>query len=467
MAGISSRAATQPPQVFAYAKPVATQRKLPTAVVESAVTIASGELAVNTISDQRTLDARAAGAWTLRFARTTPGVVSVVAVIIAATCLIAGAVCAVELNSRIAARAAVLDRSEPLAYAAQNLYAALSAADTAAATGFLATGETGPARARYQQAMADAAGALADLSAGATRAETRQAVGDATAQLAAYAGLVESARANNRQGYPIGSAYLREASSLMQGTLLPEAKKIFTGDLATVDDDQRAVGTVPVAGFVLLGVTLVAIGIGSVLMRARTNRVFNVGLVIAAVAVLLTAGWMVVVTRVAASHIEQSRSAEADRFGRLAKARIVAEQARTVETLQLIARGDPAAGEKSFFGLIDELENLLNGGPQTAQDGVAQWVTGHRDQIRVYLNGEYPAALARALGTEPGTSAASFAVVESSLRDEIEKSRATMREHVDSAGSLLAWSPAGILALMGVAAVATVVGLWPRLKEFL
>src|SRR5690349_17048425 len=271
-----------PASVF-LCKRVAARWRLPTAGVASAVTIASRQLAVNTMSDRRTLDVRAVGAWMRRFARTTPGIVSVVAVVIAAGCLIAGAVCAVQLNDRVAAHGAVLDRSEPLAYAAQNLYAALSAADAAAATGFLATGEAGPARVRYQQAMADAAGALADVSAAATRAETRQAVGDATAQLAGYAGLVDSARANNRQGHPIGSAYLREASALMQGTLLPEAEKIYAGDLVTVDDGQRAVGSVPVAGFLLLGVTLVAIGVGSVVMRARTNRVFNVGLVVAAI----------------------------------------------------------------------------------------------------------------------------------------------------------------------------------------
>jgi hypothetical protein len=253
----------------------------------------------------------------------------------------------------------------------------------------------------------------------------------------------------------------------MQGTLLPEAEKIYKGDLKTVDDDQRAVGTMPVAAFLLLGLTLVAIGVGSVLMRSRTNRLLNVGLVVAAIAVLLAAGWMIVVTRLAASHIEQARSAEADRFGRLTTARIVALQARTVETLQLIARGDPTAGEKSFFDHIHELETLLHDGPQPAQDGVSQWVAGHREQIRLYLNGEYPAAVAHAIGAEPGTSAAAFAVVESSLRDDIEKSRITMREHVASAGSFLAWSPVGTLALMAVAATATVAGLWPRLKEFL
>jgi hypothetical protein len=38
---------------------------------------------------------------------------------------------------------------------------------------------------------------------------------------------------------------------------------------------------------------------------------------------------------------------------------------------------------------------------------------------------------------------------------------------VATAGSRLTWSPTGTLILMVIAASATVVGLWPRLKEFL
>ena len=76
-----------------------------------------------------TLDARASGAWARRFARTTPGLVVVIAVAVAALCIIAGVVTAAAVNSRIAEQKAVLDHSEPFAYAAQNLYAASSAAD--------------------------------------------------------------------------------------------------------------------------------------------------------------------------------------------------------------------------------------------------------------------------------------------------------------------------------------------------
>jgi hypothetical protein len=57
--------------------------------------------------------------------------------------------------------------------------------------------------------------------------------------------------------------------------------------------------------------------------------------------------------------------------------------------------------------------------------------------------------------------------VEASLSDAIEQTRATLRDDVSAAGARLAWSPTGTLVLMVIAAAAAVVGLWPRLKEFL
>jgi len=416
----------------------------------------------------RTLDARASVAWLRRFARTTPGVVSVIAVAVAACCVIAGVVVAAQLDERIAEHDAVLDRSEPFAYAAQNLYVALSAADAAAASAYLASEiQTGPMRARYQKALADAASALADATAGATDVDTRTAMAEISAQLSAYTGLVESARVNNRLGLTVGSAYLREASSLMQTSLLPGAERIYTDNLAAVDEDQRAVESLPTAGLVLLGLVLVAIGVGSVILSRRTNRQFNLGLVVAAAVVLVVIGWIVVATRLAAGSIEDSRTEGTARFEQLAKARILAQQARTDETLQLIARGDITAGEKSFTGHIDDLGTQLGTAPSAAADGVTRWTASHRKQVEVYLGGDYPAAVALAIGTDPGASAAQFVLVETSLHDEIEQTRATLRDRVSAAGAWLAWSPTGTLVLMVVAAAAAVVGLWPRLKEFL
>jgi hypothetical protein len=66
--------------------------------------------------------------WLRRFAATTPGAIGAVLVVSVVLCLLSGIVCADQLSGKNARSDAVLERTEPLAYAAQSLYVALSAA---------------------------------------------------------------------------------------------------------------------------------------------------------------------------------------------------------------------------------------------------------------------------------------------------------------------------------------------------
>ena len=416
-----------------------------------------------------TLDRHASGVWVRRFARTTPGLVVVIAVAVAALCIAAGVVCAAAVNGRIAEQKAVLEHSEPFAYAAQNLYAASSAADAAAATAFLSGGTQTPLmRARYQQALAAAASALADATAGAPDAETRKALAEVSAQLATYTGLVEAARANNVQGFPIGSAYLREASSSMQTKVLPGAEKVYAADLARVDQAQRRVGSLPMVGLALLAVALAAIGIGSAIMYKRTNRTFNLGLVAAAVVVVLVMVW-IVGGRAPGGRRHRARP---NRGHGAVRATRGGSHPRPAGP----HRRNPATDHPRRHHRQREV--VLRPHRRPASPGSApprrqrrrpceKWVASHRMQVDAYRAGDYPAAVAQALGTDPGASGAQFAAVESSLRDAIEHARATMRGHVSDAGGYLVWLPTATLVLMALAAAAAVVGLWPRLKEFL
>ena len=415
-----------------------------------------------------TEDTRISTGWLRRLARTTPGVIGIIALAVGTICVVAGVVSGGQLDGRIDERNSVLTRSEPFAYAAQNLYAALSAADAAAASAFLSGGsETAEMRAHYRDALARASSALADATAGTTDIKARTDMAKISEQLSIYTGLVESARANNRQGHVIGSAYLREASALMQTSLLPAAESVYKANLTTAKDDQRTIGSLPIVTLALLALTLVGIAGGSLIMYRRTNRQFNIGLVVAATTVVVVAGWVVVATQLAAGEVERSRTEGSERFEQLAQARILAQQARTDETLELISRGDISAGEKSFDGHMAELSKRLDAAPAAAKDAVGKWIASHRKQVELYNSGDYPAAVAQAIGPDPAASAAQFAAVESSLRDGIERTRETLRDRVAAAGAWLAWSPTGTLVLMVVAASAAFVGLWPRLKEFL
>jgi hypothetical protein len=406
--------------------------------------------------------------WLRRFARTTPGLVGLVAVVVAGGCVITGIVLGGQLDGRVGRSDEVLNHSEPFAYSAQKLYAALSATDAAAATEYLSGGlETEAMRTRYQQALADAAEALTDATVGATDADTRTTLAQISADVGAYTGQVEAARANNRQGFAVGAAYFQEASNLMQTSMLPSAEKIYKSGIGAVEADQGAVASLPIVSLVLLVIVLALIVGASLILVGRTNRTFNRGLLGAGALVVVVIACVLVTNRLAAGDIQQSRTEGTARFEKLADARVLAQKARTDETLELINHGDITSGEKSFTNHIGALSALLDQGPVAALDGVRAWTAGHAKQVELYQGGDYPGAVTQAIGPDPAASAAQFAAVETSLTDAIEKTRATLRDDVSSAGAWLAWTPTLTLVLMVIAAAAAVGGLWPRLKEFL
>jgi hypothetical protein len=423
---------------------------------------------VTVTQTSRVLDARGAVAWLRRFARTSPGLVVLSGVVVASSCLAAGLICGAALHSSVDQRRGVLDHSEPFAYAAQNLYAALSSADAAAATSFLSGGTQTPLmRARYQQALTAAASALADATAGAPDVATREALAAISARLVTYSGLVEAARANNVQRFPLGSAYLREASSVMQNDLLPAARSILSAGLARVDQAQRQVASPPIASVVSLTVALATIGACSVLMLTLTNRRFNIGLVGSGLLIVVVVVWIVAGTRLAADDINRARSEGTARFGDLAEARILAQQARTDEMLQIIARGDADVGEAAYARHIQSLHARLGGESPSTAAAVDRWVAAHGIQTDAYRAGEYQRAVDLAIGPDGGGSAPEFAIVESNLRSEMEAARVRQREGLSDAGRYLAGAPTTTVVAMVLAAAAAAFGLWPRLKEFL
>ncbi|WP_336085645.1 hypothetical protein [Nocardia sp. SSK8] len=409
--------------------------------------------------------------WVRRFAATTPGVIGAVLVVTTIACLLAGSTVGGQLDAKIERTDQVLDRTEPLAFAAQSLYVSLSAADAGAATAFLSGGIESPqVRDTYEQALADAAAALAEATAGATDAQSRAIVARIAADLPTYTGLVETARANNRQGFPVGSAYLRQASDLMQTSLLPQAEQLNEARFAAVRADQDRVGALPWTGVLLLLLVLVACAVGSLLLLRRTNRLVNAGVALAAAATLLALLWTAGATVAAAQVLDTGDDGAGARLEHLAGARILAQQARTDETLALITRGDITVPEKSFQTHTTELAQRLNdagAGDSDAVRALTNWTAGHNAQRTAYEKADYAGAVAQAIGTAPDSSATSFARLDEELRGALAQARADLRDGVDDAGTLLTLSPFGTLALLLAAAGAVITGLWPRIKEFL
>ncbi|MQY24781.1 hypothetical protein NRB56_03340 [Nocardia sp. RB56] len=409
--------------------------------------------------------------WLRRFAVTTPGVLVAIAFGAVLLCLVTGLIGASELNDRTGRRDTALQREEPLADAAQRLYVALSAADASAASAFLSGGVESPQiRAQYRQSLTDAANALAAATAGVGDPATRQIVARIDADLPVYTGLVESARANNRQGFPVGSAYLREASALMQNSLLPTAAQLTTQRYAAVRSDQRVITRPPWITVVLLLLVVAGAVAGSRILLRRTNRLFNLGLVAAAAAAVLALVWIVAATVAAHGAIDGGPSGTAARTESLARARILAQQARTDETLELITRGDTQAPEDDFKAKTTTLRDRLGaaagpGSPMPQQ--LARWLDGHALQVNAYNGANYLAAVDQAIGTGPDSSTRRFTDLDNALRDAIADSRDHLREDIGNGGDSWSGCELGTLGLMVFAAIAAVGGLWPRLKEFL
>ena len=102
----------------------------------------------------------------------------------------------------------------------QAIRSSLTQADAAATNAFLVGGlEPADQRASYNGGIARATASIAAASSGSSADAPELA--EINQVLARYAGLIESARANNRQGFPVGAAYLRQAGNLLRTDGLP------------------------------------------------------------------------------------------------------------------------------------------------------------------------------------------------------------------------------------------------------
>src|SRR6516165_3047806 len=175
---------------------------------------------------------------------TTPGRLGLLLVGLVLLSLAWGVLAALTAEQHASAASDVVAVSEPLSLDAEQIYQSLSDADATAASAFLVGGlEPAADLQRYNADIAQAAVRIEAASAllGSSAARTQlpgqpskqaTATGDDLATLSAglpvYADEVGTARADNRIGYPLGAAYLREASNMLRDTLLPAASDIYT-----------------------------------------------------------------------------------------------------------------------------------------------------------------------------------------------------------------------------------------------
>ena len=100
--------------------------------------------------------------------------------------------------------------------------------------------------------------------------------------LAVYTDLIATARANDNVGNPVGVAYLREASALMQNTILPLAERLYAEQARAVADTLTHTAQLPATAITVTTVVLIALAIAHMYLARKSRRRCNPGLIVAA-----------------------------------------------------------------------------------------------------------------------------------------------------------------------------------------
>lgn len=421
---------------------------------------------------------------------TTPGKMLTLTMILSVAIFAAGYSMSQSADQRQGSLDVLLSSTEPMSYSAHNLYTSLSLADTIATTGFVQAGvESENTRSRYNAAIDRASVSAAESAAGmaADGSRTVRLVTDIQRQLPVYTGLVESARANNRLGNPVGVAYMAEASSLMREEILPAASELFTITSERVSEEQRKLTMpqfVPLSG--LLAAVLFLL-IAQYWLWRVTRRRLNRGF-LAATALMLTAILWVSASNFATWQAGNRGFAEAAMpWDSLTTSRIMAQQARTTETLVLVRRQSFDETEVSFDQTVDSISTALEDVEQAdtyqdperserllsaARESLLHWENAHAGLARALESGDYERAVVLSTGApeENGgspTAASAYASLDSTLGTLISDARASMRAFINDGLAATTLVSTVVMILSLAAVIAVWLGIRPRFREYL
>jgi len=347
----------------------------------------------------------------------------------------------------------------------QKIQSNLLSADATATNAFLVGGLEPPAqRAAYDQAMSSTSSLIAEA------AQAQRADGTALAalnlQVLGYAAMIEQARANNRQGLPVGAQYLRNASAQLRSEALPVLDNLVSANAARAADEMT-VG----AGYVVLVLTLLALGgviAAQIWLARRFKRKINVGMLAGSIVLFVLAVVSLIVVVQLHSALNQISSGSLAAVNTAADARIDANDAKSNESLTLIARGSGQAFEaawKSSANSVTESVGRLTDKPEL----VSQWqaYTDVHTQIRALDDGgQWDKAVAKATGSASDSSNTAFGAFDSNLAGYLDS------VSQDASDSLAAEQPgmvvAAILFLLGGVAAALLGrrGVTERLREY-
>jgi hypothetical protein len=362
------------------------------------------------------------------------------------------------------ANRAAADNTEQLVRV-QNIQSTLFRADALATTAFLTGGLEPPEqRAAYDDAIETVTRQITEAA--EAQPADREALADLSAAVTDYNATIAQARANNRQGFPVGAEYLRTASTglrdtSVEGSAIPIAKALVAANAERAEDELGAQHP-----FLILLPGLAALGLLFWVNRKlaqRFRRRINLGV---AAAALTVAALTVVAVVVAAVQAGDNNDLEAGSYRasyRESTARTAANDAKANESLRLISRGSGQVYEDRWDAASEVvLTNASNETVPLWQD----YVTVHEQIVALDEGGRYDAAVRLSTTTDAEGSTARLDAFDTRSQEIITASGAETTDALRS-GNTGILVLAIVTLLLGIAAAGMAVwGIGLRRREY-
>jgi hypothetical protein len=395
--------------------------------------------------------------------RTIPGRLVLISVLVVVGAAVFGIVATGAEQSRERALRTARTDTEPLLAHALTLYTALSDANATVATGLLAGGlEPRSARLRYLTDLRQATGALTSLTRGTgTSGATPAALRTIADQLPSYSGLVETARANNRQNFPIGAAYLRQAAALMTGTMLPAADSLYAGEAKRLNADYAtATATDSLVALIVAGaVALVLLALTQRYLTRISRRIFNLPMLIATVALAAVSAWAVIGLISEQNALVSAQRHGSDSVERLSAANVLLSRAQGDLSLTLVNRGTDLTDPGDFTAAMRVLtrSDLAN----AFQPGFTSYDAAARAVQRLEAEG----GLESAIAGSPKVAAMAHDL-SGRLTGQIDMAQSRFTRSASDAASALGGLGLALGVITVLAAVLALLGLRQRINEY-
>jgi hypothetical protein len=353
----------------------------------------------------------------------------------------------------------------------QAIHTNLVRADADATNAFLVGGlEPADQRASYTRAVEQASRLIAD----AAKAQPADgpALGALNTSLLTYAGLIEQARATNRQALPVGAQYLKVASSGLRSDALPILDALVTANDARVRAEfgnARGASTALVISGVL---ALLVLAGGMVWLSRRTHRYVNPPLAAATAGVLVTLVIGFLVLASVGSRVDTVRTGSYAGTLAMAQARIAAFDAKSNESLTLIARGSGSAFETAWKK-SSETVTAQSAESARLNDNAAKlsplwktYVRTHQQIRKADDGGKWETAVSQAIGQGGTSSNAAFDAFDTDSARALTSSSSAASDSLDAPRNWLPFA-AWLGLLVGIAAaVSAWWGVSLRLEEY-